>query len=258
MKPHLSKGFGSTANLPTKRKETSTKLRHLKNATGGHLWEYSLSDYSRLDNTLVKTDPVIEVIETQPVEEPTSISESKLEKIQISRCWRSMPMHIIFFLTCGYMSVPLSERFSGSVLVDTLQLPWFHLQISLPLFVIPSALFLFHGIFLVYNRYADMDDKILRLHTGVMSLRTDTIEMDIPTLQVVQVSQTPIQRLLGVGTLSVARFSRKNMEFYIQGVPSPNKLAKSIKRRIKKAREHATQLAKTGTHGEDLDDHEQG
>lgn len=81
-----------------------------------------------------------------------------------------------------------------------------------------------------------MDHKLIRLHTGVMSFRHSVVEMEADTLLVVEVTQSPLERLLNIGTVSVGRFSRRNMEFSMPGVYNPKRIVKIMKKRIKAAR----------------------
>jgi hypothetical protein len=82
-----------------------------------------------------------------------------------------------------------------------------------------------------------MGNKKLMYHTGCLTVNHRKVEMESDAMQVVQVTQTPMGKMLNYGTISVGRFSRKSLEFDIHGVSNPHKVLKKIKRKIKIARD---------------------
>lgn len=158
-------------------------------------------------------------------------------KLIITPSWGAAAHYLVAFALLSLISIQLSATIPSSVL--SLQLPWKLSAVSLnvPLFLLPAAYVLFKGLCLVYGSYAEMNDKALRYHHGLFTLRHKVSEMETPSLLVIEYSQSLLGRLFDTGTVSVGRYSRKAMEFEIPGVRNPRACVRLMKKRIKAARE---------------------
>lgn len=188
---------------------------------------------AQIDRDVVKYEP------SQSIEELADY-----DVLVIRPSWRYVPGHLLLALVFGYLAVILSDRFPASVFVDHVGTPLGDFRIAVPIFLIPTLFIMLRAFYIINNQCATMDDENLRFYQGVLSLRRDLFEMETATMLVVSVSQSPLERLLGVGTVSVGRFSRKSMEIDIPGVSNPQKCVRTIKRRIRIARERAKNAPK--------------
>lgn len=173
--------------------------------------------------------------------QPLSLPEDtpSLPPLLIKRSWMSMPGQILSLVVLCLAGIYFSHRFHWSLLTGHLNLAGFSLAISLPLFIIPCLAVYIRVLYRINNSFALMDDQILCLYTGVWSLRKHTFEMETGSMLVASISQSPLERLLNVGTVSVGRFSRKMTELDIEGVRNPHKVVRQMKRRIHRARKAA-------------------
>jgi len=158
----------------------------------------------------------------------------KLLRLQPS--WRYAWSQLLCFAISSAVVIALSDSSSWLVLSQSLDFGFGEFLVHLPILIFIPLIFLFKGFFRIYNTYATMSDKYLRLHTGMLTMNSRTVEMETDTMLVVQVSQSPIDRILNLGKVSVGRFSRKNLEVEIPGVEDPQTHLKVIKKRIKDAR----------------------
>lgn len=163
--------------------------------------------------------------------------------IVICPSWRSLPGHMIGFAALCYMAVKLSAAFPIFVLQQKFPVGGYTLVLSLPVFILPAAAILAHGFFRIYDQYALMDNEHLTLHTGVLSFNHEVSVMETASMLVVLIKRSPIDALLGVGTVCVGRFSRKAMEMELPGVSSPYPTVRKIKSLIRAARTVAADKA---------------
>ena len=160
--------------------------------------------------------------------------EGRILRLQPS--WRHAWAFLLLFLAASLIAVSWSHKYSFFTLTNAFEILGFEFALSFPLLIIVPGAVLCRAFFHVYNKYATMSDKYLRLHTGVLTMNSKVVEMETDTMLVVQVSQSPIDKIFNIGTLSIGRFSRRNFEVNIPGVRNPHKLLRVMKKRIKAAR----------------------
>lgn len=160
------------------------------------------------------------------------------EQYVIRPSLRSEINNLILFALVSFLCIRISTAFPGSIVIIPLQFNSNYYTLYLPCLLL-FPLGVLAGIFFrLNNRYAVIDEVCMTYYSGVCSFRCKAVEMETDTMLVVQISQTPFERLLNTGTLSIGRFSRKNMEVDMKGVGNPKHWVRIIKALIRDARRH--------------------
>jgi hypothetical protein len=149
--------------------------------------------------------------------------------------WMAQWPNFGLFFVSALAILAISLRFEA-LLID-FKLPLVGITVGIPYLLALPFFFIGKAIFKTCNIYATMGNKKLMYHTGCLTVNHRKVEMESDAMQVVQVTQTPMGKMLNYGTISVGRFSRKSLEFDIHGVSNPHKVLKKIKRKIKIARD---------------------
>lgn len=72
-------------------------------------------------------------------------------------------------------------------------------------------------------------DERVRLRRGILGKYTN--DVTIADVRNVQVSQTPFQRIFGVGTIGISSSGQGDMEIEVHGLPSPQRIRALIDER---------------------------
>ena len=131
-------------------------------------------------------------------------------------------------------------------------------EVFFPLFVIPLFLVLVHAFEKVYNRHIILDPEYLVYYRGNHSINREICDMETSSMQVVSVKQKPWEALLGVGNVSLGRFSRKGMEFDLYGIANPYRLARVLKLSVLRARKNEGKLSESLQNSDEEDDYIEG
>ena len=236
----LKKESNHSKTLDSKTKQAVQKIdKHDSFATQTSKLPALVEDRDSQGGELAKLDNTPSLL----IDDWKDIDESEaVELLNLQPSWRYAWWYLLCFVGCSMFAISLSDDLDFLALTNNFSLLGFDFKITFPLLILPAAFFLFKAFFKVYNQYATMSDKTLRLHTGVLTLNAKIVEMETDTMLVVQCSQSPIDKLLSIGTVSIGRFSRKNMEVDIPGVLNPHANISVMKERIKAARERKAKL----------------
>lgn len=178
----------------------------------------------------------------------------KIDKLIIRRSWKSLPFHWLLIVLLSYGAIQLTEFYPRSVLCFSLDMFSSTLELNIPMFVIPLFLIMLHGFARVYDRHAILDPEYLVYYRGNLSIKREVCDMETASMQVVTVKQKPWEALLGVGNVSLGRFSRRGLEFDLYGVANPHRLARFLKISVLRARKNAGNLSDRLKSLEDEDD----
>lgn len=157
-------------------------------------------------------------------------------KLVFKRHWKSLGRHIALFPVMVLIAYQLSFNVPETISAIGIGLSSHELVFSIPASLLFPFLVIFHGWWKINDRYVEIDKNVLFLHKGCLSLRKQTVEMETETLLVVQCSQTAWERIMGLGTVSVGRFSRRALELDMPGIKHPHRIVKKLKKRIVLAR----------------------
>jgi|GEM_PF-5651752 len=179
--------------------------------------------------------------------DPDKISADtrEIDHIRIYRSWHSLKQQILFFLILSFVGVHGS--WSLPVMVPTVCAPGIFSSgfcLSLPVLLIPAAVILFRMLLRVYDSYLEFDRNHLRLVSGVVSSSRKEIEIPFESILFVQVDQKMMERLSGVGTISVGHNnSHLKSEITMNGVKNPYGFTRIIKERMAECRAHQREVA---------------
>jgi len=149
--------------------------------------------------------------------------------------WLAAWPNFALFIVTSLVVLALSLGFEALLIDYTI--PLLGITVGVPYLLVLPFFFIGKAIYKTCNIYATMGNKKVVYHTGCLTLNHKKVELEADAMQVVQVTQTPMGKMLNYGTVSIGRFSRRSMEFDIHGVSNPQKVIKKIKRKIKIARD---------------------
>lgn len=151
----------------------------------------------------------------------------------VRRSMRSLVPHIILAIAVVLVSLVVTVEYPGSVHVLSIGDDWL---VPLPLGLLLCAVVVIRPIFLMYDSRLELNCHHLHWHSGRMSLRNRNVNYTFEDLLGVEVDQTIIDRLLGVGALKVGTAVVDKRSIVLQGVSNPTRWAEVIAARIDAAR----------------------
>lgn len=159
--------------------------------------------------------------------------------VELPRSWRSVFGETVLFFVLSALSISLSAEFPGSVYVK----PLGPLAIHIPLLSLAPGALLLRILFLMYNSEHEITPTRVRTITGLCWIRRRLIEIEYELIMGVEIRQSAIDRLLGVGNIYVGTSMTGRPELSFDGILDAEHYANIIDSRAKMAR---SQFAGTG------------
>lgn len=155
--------------------------------------------------------------------------------LRFSRSWRSLIPNFIAALILLLVGLYVTAYYEYSILSVPLIIGESEYSLRLPVFLLVVIVVLIRPIISLYDCSYEVSDHHLRIIRGRFSFRLKTQEFAFEDLMGVQVSQSVLERLFGVGSIQVG--SRSNLiNLRLNGVKSPEYYAKEISKHIDNAR----------------------
>ena len=163
----------------------------------------------------------------------------------VARSWKSVTFELcsasVFAIGAKLIAAALPKSFAP------LSASFFYWKINFtfPLLLLPSIILLGSALMKKYSYTLELQGDHLLVRTGLFS--KISFEFLVDSILIVQTQHQIWERLTGVGTLELARYSRANIEIILRGLPNPEEYGKRIKAASAnvKARKKATITAKT-------------
>ena len=178
--------------------------------------------------------------QTNKSNRPTPASDSSHKpKIELTlmRSWRSVLHYLTPFILFSIVTIGLSNEFPGSVLSTSFSFLNSTFILKLPIFVFIPAALLIRAFYLVYRYKLFVSGDKLIFYNDRSSFRTTSFEMNTDAILFVQLKESIVDRLLGIGNIQVGRFSRGNVEIELKGIAKPRFYSEFFKTHFASAKE---------------------
>lgn len=141
---------------------------------------------------------------------------------------------ILLFFVLSVAAVPLTIKYHWSIKAIELPIPFgYVIEASLPLFALPPLVLFAYIVHQLYNnRYVIGSDHAL-CETGRLSLRKRETRIDYENVRGIEIDESLLQRIFGVGDLKIGSSMQSEIEIYMSGVRNPEYFRGILEKRIR-------------------------
>lgn len=156
--------------------------------------------------------------------------------IFLPRSYRYVWPSLLLFFVCCVLTLYISREFPGTIYRFYFELFGFRFLVSMPLFGLFCAMTLARPIALMYDVHYELRCHHLIATTGLLSMKKESFEIPYEDLRGVQIDQSLIDRILGIGTLLLGTAVTDRPEIVMSGIARPHEFARLITEKIDRAR----------------------
>lgn len=152
--------------------------------------------------------------------------------VRFQRSWRSVLPQLLLAILILVFGLYITAYIDESVLV----IPIFEeFSLRLPIFLLLFLFVLIRPVVQIYDSYCELSEHHLRIVRGRLSIWRRNQEFAFEDLLGVQVSQSIIDRILGVGRIEVGS-KTSAIQISMSGIKNPQLYADHVSRRIDNSR----------------------
>lgn len=152
------------------------------------------------------------------------------------RSWMSILPHLILALLVSLVVFIIAAKFNLRGPTFTIPNGSKDLTITLPVFLIFTLIIIARPLVLLKDCRYEMGMHHLRSVTGLLSLNRVNAEIAYEDLHGVRVSQTPLERILNVGSIVAWTALADNPDITMKGIYNPDQKASQITRKLDEIR----------------------
>ena len=155
--------------------------------------------------------------------------------IHLKRNWRSLIPHFVLFLVIVFVGVLVTENVPAATVTLMLPIEGDAVTVDLPIFLLFALIALARPVVLLFDSHYQLSEHHLRINRGQLSIWRRRQEFAFEDLLGVQVSQSLLDRVLGVGTITVGTKTAA-LDVVMRGLAKPQAVADQVARRIDASR----------------------
>ncbi|MCB0330944.1 MAG: PH domain-containing protein [Bdellovibrionales bacterium] len=151
--------------------------------------------------------------------------------IYLPRTWRSEIITVVVFVVMSFLAVFLSHLFPWSVIEGELfPLGESSLRMHLPLFWFIPFLTIGSAMYRIYNVRYVLSERGIEAEVGILALQRRLIRVWFEDIRSVQIRQTLLNRLLGVGDIEISTAATGSIEVILRGISAPGEVQEMVQR----------------------------
>ena len=152
-------------------------------------------------------------------------------RIVIPRTWRSEWLSLLIAVFLSIVSIFLSKVLPWSVVKgDLITFFGYEYFLHLPLFWFIPAIAFSNAMYRVYNVRYSVHSRGVECEIGILALKRRVTRLWYEDIRAIQVSQTIIERFLGIGTLEVGTAATGLTEVMFKGIAAPEEVQEMLQR----------------------------
>ena len=155
--------------------------------------------------------------------------------VRFKRNWRSVIPQFLLTLIFVFIGIYITKSFPWLSINFPIEISDFKAIIKIPVVLVIFPFLIIRPIVKLFDTYIEITKHHLRIFHGQISLIRNSQEFAFEDLLGVQVSQSILERILGVGTIEVGS-KTQNIQLQMGGIWKPQKYANLIARLIDRAR----------------------
>ncbi len=155
--------------------------------------------------------------------------------LRFERSWRSLIPQFLLFGVVLWIGLYVTAYVDQSIIVIPFAFNGEEFNIRFPIFVLILLFIIARPIIQLYDSFYEISDHHLRFTRGRFSIRRKSEEFAFEDLLGVQVTQSIIERILGVGTITVGS-KTADIHVKMEGIKNPEFYAKEVSKRIDSSR----------------------
>lgn len=150
------------------------------------------------------------------------------DRIEIPRGWRSVIPRCLLFVVLSLFSLLLSQVFPFLTLHTTVEFLSYRYSLSVPVPVLILGVLPLRALMLLYDSRQWVDSTGVHAVIGLASVKKEIFHIKFKDIAGVEVQQSLLDRLIGIGKISIGTPMSGVNEFVITGIDSPHYYAKLI------------------------------